>query len=384
MKGLNMLRSVFTAGLLAALALPAQAQMKVGVIASSTGPVSVIGIQQKNTVALLPKKIGDITIEYIYLDDNSDPTQTTKNVQKMLIEDKIDTLIGPSGSPNAMAVLPLLAEAKTPMLAPVGTVSVILPMDDKKRWVFKTTQNDTLVMQAIVGHMKKTGIKTVAYIGTSDPLGDNFLSSFKDAAGPAGVKVVLEERFARTDTSVTGQALKILSANPDAVLVGTAGAATVLPEVTLVDQGYKGKIYQTHGAATPEFLKIGGKKVDGTFLAASPMLVLSEIPDSVDSAKVARKYIADYKALYGNEPGTFGANILDAGLLLEQAVPLAAKAGKPGSPEFRAALRDALEGVKNVVGPQGVYNMTPADHSGFDDRSIVMILVKNGNWTLVK
>jgi len=379
-----MLRTVLTAGLLAALALPAQAQMKVGVIASSTGPVSVIGIQQKNTVALLPKKIGDIAIEYIYLDDNSDPTQATKNVRKMLIEDNIDTLIGPSGSPNAMAVLPLMAEAKTPMLAPVGTTSVILPMDDKKRWVFKTTQNDTLVMQAIVGHMKKTGIKTVAYIGTSDPLGDNFLSSFKDVAGPAGVKVVMEERFARTDTSVTGQALKILNANPDAVLVGTAGAATVLPQVTLVDQGYKGKVYQTHGAATPEFLKIGGKKVDGTFLAASPMLVLSEIPDTVESAKVARKYMADYKAIYGAEPGTFGANIYDAGLLLEQAVPLAAKAGKPGSPEFRAALRDALEATKNVVGPQGVYNMTAADHSGFDDRSIVMILVKDGNWTLVK
>lgn len=379
-----MLRTVFTAGLLAALALPAQAQMKVGVIASSTGPVSVIGIQQKNTVALLPKKIGDISIEYIYLDDNSDPTQTTKNVQKMLIEDKIDTLIGPSGSPNAMAVLPLLAGAGTPMLAPVGTTSVILPMDDKKRWVFKTTQNDTLVMQAIVGHMKKTGIKTVAYIGTSDPLGENFLSSFKEAAAPAGIKLVTEERFARTDTSVAAQALKVVLAAPDAVLVGTAGAATVLPEVTLVDQNYKGKIYQTHGAATPEFLKIGGKKVEGTFLAASPMLVLNDIPDTVDTAKVARKYIADYKAIYGNEPGTFGANIYDAGLLLEQAVPVAAKAGKPGTPEFRAALRDALEGVKNVVGPQGVYNMTPADHSGFDDRSIVMILVKNGTWTLVK
>jgi branched-chain amino acid transport system substrate-binding protein len=372
------------AALLGMSPLPANAQVKIGVIASSTGPISVVGIQQKNTAALLPKKIGDLDVDYIYMDDNSDPTQSTKNVQKMLIEDKIDALIGPSGSPNAVAVLPFVADAKTPMLAPVGTTAVILPMDDKKRWVFKTTQNDKLVMDAIVAHMKKSGVRTVAFIGTSDPLGENFSAAFKAAAAPVGIKIVAEERFARTDTSVTGQALKIMAAAPDAVLVGTAGASTVLPEVTLVDQGFTGKIYQTHGAATPEFLKVGGRKVDGTLLAASPMLVLSEIGEDLPSQKVAHAYIDAYKKLYNVEPGSFGANIFDAGLLLEQAIPVAAKQAKPGTPEFRSALRDALEGIKELVGAQGVYNMTPQDHSGFDQRSIVMIAVKDGKWMLVK
>jgi branched-chain amino acid transport system substrate-binding protein len=375
---------IATAALLAATVGTASAQVKIGVIASSTGPISVVGVQQKNTAALLPKQIGDLTVDYIYMDDNSDPTQSTKNVQKMLIEDKVDAIIGPSGSPNAVAVLPFIAEAKTPMLAPVGTTAVVLPMDDKKRWVFKTTQNDNLVMDAIVANMKKSGIKTVAFIGTSDPLGDNFAAAFKAAAEPAGIKIVADERFTRTDTSVTGQTLKIRAASPDAVLVGTAGAATVLPEVTLVDQGYPGKIYQTHGAATPEFLKIGGKKVEGTRLAASPMLVISEIGDDVASRKVALEYIAAYKKLYDVAPGTFGANIYDAGLLLSRAIPVAAAKAKPGTPEFRAALRDALEGVKDLTGAQGVYNMTAQDHSGFDQRSIVMIEVKGGNWTLVK
>ena len=383
-RNLVVLRMIAAAALLTATVLPASAQVKIGVIASSTGPISVVGIQQKNTAALLPKQIGDLAVEYIYMDDNSDPTQSTKNVQKMLIEDKVDAIIGPSGSPNAVAVLPFIADAKTPMLAPVGTTAVVLPMDDKKRWVFKTTQNDNLVMDAIVAHMKKTGIKTVAFIGTSDPLGDNFSAAFKAAAEPAGIKIIAQERFARTDTSVTGQALKIRGASPDAVLIGTAGAATVLPEVALVDQGYTGKIYQTHGAATPEFLKIGGKKVEGTLLAASPMLVLSEIGDEFAARKVALEYIAAYKKLYDTEPGTFGANIYDAGLLLERAVPVAAAKAKPGTPEFRAALRDALEEVRDLTGAQGVYNMTPQDHSGFDQRSIVMIAVKNGNWSLVK
>ena len=250
--------------------------------------------------------------------------------------------------------------------------------------MFKTTQNDNLVMDAIVAHMKKSGVKTVAFIGTSDPLGENFSVAFKAAAGSAGIKIVQEERFARSDTSVTGQALKIVAALPDAVLVGTAGAATVLPEVTLVDQGFAGKIYQTHGAATPEFLKLGGKKVEGTLLAASPMLVLSDIGDELPSRPIALAYVDAYKKLYNVEPGTFGANIYDAGLLLGQAIPLAAKLAKPGTPEFRAALRDALEGVKELVGAQGVYNMTVQDHSGFDRRSIVMIAVKDGKVVAAK
>jgi len=381
-----MLRSkvLVTAVMLASSAGSALAQVKVGVIASSTGPVSVVGLQQKNTVALLPKKIGDYTVDYIYIDDNSDPTQSTKNVQKFLIEDKVDAIIGPSGSPNAVAVLPFIADAKTPMLAPVGSTAVVLPMDEKKKWVFKTTQNDNLVMDALVAHMKKNGVKTVAYIGTNDPLGANFGKAFKATIDREGIKLVAEETFNRADTSVTGQSLNILSASPDAVLVGAAGATTVLPEVTLVDQGYKGKMYQTHGAATPEFLKLGGKKVEGTVLAASPMLVQSEIGDDVPSKASGQAYIDAYTKMYDVAPGTFGANVWDAGLLLARTVPLAAAKAKPGTPEFRAALRDELEGVKELIGAQGVYNMTPQDHSGFDARSIVTIMVKDGHWSLLK
>jgi branched-chain amino acid transport system substrate-binding protein len=378
------LKWLLTALVLASSAGSALAQVKVGVIASSTGPISVVGLQQKNTLALLPKKVGEYTIDYIYIDDNSDPTQATKNVQKFLIEDKVDAIIGPSGSPNAVAVLPFIADGKTPMLAPVGSTAVVLPMDEKKKWVFKTTQNDNLVMDALVAHMKKNGVKTVAYIGTNDPLGANFGKAFKSAIDREGIKLVAEETFGRADTSVTGQSLKIMSASPDAVLVGAAGATTVLPEATLVDQGYKGKMYQTHGAATPEFLKLGGKKVEGTVLAASPMLVQSEIGNDVPSKASGQAYIDAYTKMYGTAPGTFGANVWDAGLLLERTIPAAAKKGAPGTPEFRAALRDELESVKELVGAQGVYNMTPEDHSGFDARSIVTVVVKDGQWSLLK
>jgi len=369
---------------LALVSTTATAQVKIGLIASTTGPTAVVGIPQKNTAALLPKQIGGFAVEYIVLDDASDSTQSVMNVKKLLSEYNIDAMIGPSGSPNAVGVVQFMAESGTPMLAPVGTTAVVLPMDDKKRWVFKTTQNDQLISDALVGHMVKTGVKTVGFIGFNDPYGENWHTVFNAQAQKAGIKVVASERFLRSDASVTGQVAKLMAAKPDAVLVAAAGGPTVLPHTTLVDAGYKGRIYQTHGAAAPDFLRMGGTKVEGTVLAASLMLVLGEMPDTVASKAVAQEYITAYEKMYGSKPATFGANVYDAGLLLARAIPEAAKRGKPGTPAFRAALRDALEATRELVGTQGVYNMTPADHSGFDERGRVLITVKDGNWRLLR
>lgn len=373
--------------LMAALGLggtAAMAQMKVGVIYSATGPTALVGIPQKNSVPLLPKKISNLTVEYIGLDDASDPTQTVTNVRKLLTEQHIDALIGPSGSPNAMGVIQFIADAGVPMLAPVGTAAVVQPMDDKKKWVFKTTQNDDIIAAALFDQMSKTGVKTLGFIGLSDPYGENWYRVASALAKQHGINIVATERFARSDNSVTGQALKLIAAKPDAILIAAAGGPTVLPQATLVDRGYTGPIYQTHGAALPAFIKLGGKKVEGTIMAASLMLVLPEIADSNPSKKVATQYIDEYKKLNGEAPATFGANVYDAGLLLAGAVPKAEKAGKPGTPEFRSALRDALEQTKELVGTQGVYNMTPQDHSGFDERGRELITIKDGQFRLLK
>ena len=380
------MKSTLAATAVAALfSLPAMAQVKIGVVTSATGPTALVGIPQKNTVPLLPAKIGDLTIQYISLDDGSNTTTSVTDIKKLISDEHVDAIIGPSGTPNAMGVIQFVAEAGVPMLAPVGGADVVLPMTPQKKWVFKTTQNDDIIATALVDHMVKTGIKTLGLIGLSDPFGENWFKVVNELAAKAGIKVVVSERFSRADTSVTGQALRILAANPQAVLVAAPGAASVLPEKTLADQGYKGQFYQTHGAALPSFLKLGGKEVDGTILAASLMLVLPEIPDSNPSKAVAQKYIDAYKKLYnGQTPATFGANVYDAGLLLERAIPIAEKSGKPGTKEFRSALRDALEQTKDLVGTQGVYNMTPEDHSGFDERGRELITVKNGQWTLLK
>lgn len=371
---------------LAATAFAAQAQMKVGVIASSTGPTAVVGIPQKNTAALLPKRIGAIDVEYFVVDDASDVTQSVAAVKRLISEQNVDVIIGPPGSPNAMATLQFVAEAKIPMLAPVGAVSVVLPMDEQKRWVFKTTQNDGLIAEALVAHMAKKGVKTIGLIALGDAYGEGWVKTFAPLAEKAGMKVTITERFQRTDQSVLGQVTKIVAANPDAVLVGAAGGSTVLPHVTLVERGYKGQIYQTHGAAVPDFVRLGGKSVEGAIMAAGSMVLddKTQIPDSNPSKKVAADYIAAYEKMYAPaKAATFGANVYDAGLLLQRAVPIAAAKGKPGTPEFRSALRDALEQTKELVGTQGVYNMTAADHSGFDKRGRELMQLKEGKWQLI-
>ena len=363
--------------------LAAHAQLKVGVIASATGPTAAVGIPQKNSAALLPKKIGALDVEYTVLDDASDSTQTVTLLKKLMVEQKVDAIIGPSGSPNSMAALQFISEAKTPMLAPVGTAAVVVPMNEQKKWVFKTTQNDSLICEALVAHMVKKGVKTVGFIGFGDAYGESWYGVFVPMIEKAGIKLIANERFQRTDQSVIGQATKIAAANPDAVLIGAAGGPTVLPHTTLVERGYKGQIYQTHGAGTPDFVRLGGKAVDGTVMAASLMLVLGEISDSNPSKKVALDYIAAYEKLYGSKPATFGANVFDAGLLLQRAVPEALKKGQPGTEAFRVALRDALEATKELVGTQGVYNMSPADHSGFDKRGRELMQLTNGAWRLI-
>ena len=377
----HLLRGMLGLTLLGLLAAPlAQAQIKIGLMVSATGPTSAIGIPQKNTGALLPAKIGDVTIEYIQLDDGGDTTRAVQNVKKLIQENNIDALIGPSTTPNALAILPVIAEAKVPLMATVGTQSVVEPLDANRRWVFKTTQNDDLISEALVGHMVKSGVKNVGFIGLNDPYGENWYKVFSEQAAKAGLAIVASERYARADQSVTGQTLKLLAAKPDVVLVAGVGGPGVLPQTTLREQGYRGVVYQTHGVATDDFIRLGGAKVEGTILAAGPMLVIDEIPNSNPIKAVSLRYIQAYEKLYGTRPATFGANTYDSGLILEHAIPGALKKAKPGTEAFRVALRDALENAGNVVGCQGVFNMSPTNHNGMDKRARVLITVKDGKF----
>ncbi|MCS6809807.1 MAG: ABC transporter substrate-binding protein [Tepidimonas sp.] len=363
------------------LSAAAWADINVGVTLSTTGPAASLGIPEKNTVTLMPKTIGGEKINYIVLDDASDTTAAVTNARKLISENKVDVIIGSTTTPNSLAMIDAVAEARVPMISLAASARIVEPMDDKRRWVFKTPQNDILMAMAIATHMADNGVRNVAFIGFADAYGEGWYQEFAKAAGLKKLNIVANERYNRTDTSVTGQVLKIVSARPDAVLIAGSGTPAALPQKTLKERGYSGKIYQTHGVANNDFLRVCGKDCEGTLLPAGPMLVADQLPNDHPVKKSAQAYVKAYEDAYGKgSVTTFGGHAWDAGLLLQAAVPEALKKAKPGTPEFRAALRDALENAKNVAGAHGIFNMSPTDHAGLDQRARVMVRIDNGAW----
>ncbi len=379
------LKSMLAAAIVAGFAGQVLADINVGVVVSATGPAASLGIPEKNTFALMPTSIGGEKINYIILDDETNPTTAVKNTRKHLTENKVDVIVGSSITPNSLAMIDVAAEAETPMISMAASAAIVDPVDAKRRWVFKTPQNDVQMSTAIIEHMTSAGIKTVAFIGFADAYGEGWFKEFSKIAEARKLQIVANERFNRADTSVTGQVLKIIASKPDAVLVAGAGTPAALPQKALKEKGYKGAYYQTHGVANKDFLRVCGKDCEGTFLPAGPVLVAAQLPADNPIKKVAADYVAKYEAAHGKgNTSTFGAHAWDAGLLLSNAVPVALKKAKPGSKEFRAALRDALEGLKNVTVSHGIVNMSAQDHLGFDQRARVMVKVENGDWKLIK
>ena len=359
----------------------AHADITVGVTVSATGPAASLGIPEKNTIDLMPKTIAGQKVNYIVLDDGSDTTRAVANTRKLITEDKIDVMLGSTVTPNSLAMIDVVAENQVPMISMAASARIVEPMDAKRRWVFKTPQNDIMMSLAIATHMANHGVKTVGFIGFADAYGEGWYGEFSKVAALKGLQIVASERYARTDTAVTGQVLKIIAAKPDAVLVAGSGTPAALPQKTLKERGYAGKYYQTHGVANADFLRVGGKDVDGTFLPAGPVLVAEQLPASNPVRKSAQAYVAAYEAAHGKgSVSTFGAHAWDAGLLMSSAVPVALKKAKPGTAEFRAALRDALESTKDMAGAHGIFTMSPTDHLGLDQRAYVMVEIQNGTW----
>ena len=365
---------------LAFAALPAWADITVGISVSATGPAASLGIPEKNTAALLPTSVAGQKINYVILDDATNPTEANKNARKFVTENNADIIFGSSAVPTALAIAEVASETKTPQIA----LAPVELADAKKNWVFVVPQHNALMAQALATHMKAAGVKSLGFIGFADGYGEGWAREMTKAAEAAGIKVVASERYNRTDTSVTGQVVKLVSANPDAIMIAGSGTPAALPQTALADRGYKGKIYQSHGAANKEFMRVGGKAVEGAVLPVGPVVVAAQLPDSHPSKKVGVEYTRQYEEKYGaGTVSSFGAHMLDAYKLFEAAVPTALKSGQPGTPAFRQALRDAIESGREVVGAHGVFNMSPTNHYGHDDRARVLVRIDKGEWKLL-
>lgn len=374
--------SVLAGAMALALPLAAVAQVKVGITIASTGSAASLGIPQRNTVSLLPTSVAGQKIEYIVLDDATDPAVAVRNMRKLIDGDRVDVVVGTSVTPGSLAMVDVAGETRTPMISVAANAGIVEPVEGPRQWVFKTPQNDRLMADALADAMVKQGVKTLGFIGYGDSYGEGWLNAMKEAAAARGIGISAVQRYGRSDTSVAAQVGKLLAAKPDGILVAGSGMPAVVPQKELKERGYKGIIYQTHGAADSEVLRACGKACNDMYLPAGPLLVAAQLPDDNPVKKSALDYRARYEAKYG--PGTlntFGGYMWDAGLLIRAAIPKAVETGAvPGTPEFRQALRDALEQIRELPASQGVFSMSPDDHAGLDEGARVMVKVVDGKW----
>ncbi len=373
-----LLKTLIAAAATALLAAaPAFADITVGVSLPLTGPASGLGIPMQNQFKLWPQTIAGEKVKLIILDDATDPTKGVQNARRFVTEDKVDIIIGSAATPVAIPMADVAAESGTVQLAasPAG-----LP-PGKDAWTFRLPQSNTVMGFAMLNLMKKQGIKTVGFLGYTDAYGEQWLKEFTALAEKFGIKVVATERFARSDTSVTAQALKLTAANPDAMLIVASGSGAAMPQKAIVERGYKGKIYQTHAAATRDLMRIGGKDVEGTYVVSGPAVVGELLPASHPSKPVAMDFVTKYEKAYGaGSRNQFAGHAYDAQIVLEKVVPVALKKAKPGTPEFRAALKDAIETMGQTIFSHGIMNWTKDDHWGYTNKTGVMLKVVNGDW----
>jgi branched-chain amino acid transport system substrate-binding protein len=362
-------------------ASPAEAQIKIGAILSISGPGAAMGVGYRAAFDFVPTELAGQKIEYIVRDDGTDAQRAFTIAQKLITDDHIDALIGPSLYTSDVAVQPLIEQAHVPMIA----MAPLVPDPAKSPYSFVVAQPLSLMVSVVFKHMRAQGVKTLGYIGFADGWGDQVLAATKAAAQAGGIGIVADERYARTDTTVQAQALRLIGAHPDAVMMGNSATPAALPVVALRRLGYKGAIYGNHGIVSPAFIRVGGAPVEGVIADTSPVVVYDQLGADNPIKPVATAFMSEYVKKFGAASvNPFAGYSFDAMLLLQNAIPVALKQGAPGSEPFRVALRDALERTHELVGVSGVYTMSPTDHNGQDARAAVLVQVQHGEWMAIR
>ena len=366
------------------LATPAYAEMTIGAVLSLTGPSAGLGIPEARTIDLLPRSVAGQAVRFVVLDDASDPAQAVRVTKKLIEEEHVDAILGPSNTPNSVAVLGVIGEAGVPMVSLSGSSAVIAPMDANRRWAFKLIPGERVATVQIVDRMVAAGQHTLGQIGFSTALGDGYIAALTAQAAERGIQTVAEVRYAPGDASVTPQVLRLMQAHPDAVFVAASATPATTPILELRARGYAGPIYTVMGIAGPDALRVGGAALDGVMFSSVPVLVAEQLPDTSPVKAPALAYIQAYEAAQG--PGSrslFGATLWDGWLLIAQAVPAALEAGAPGTAPFRASLRDGMERAHALPGAEALFTLSPTDHSGAAADSQVMVEIRGGAYRLL-
>lgn len=355
------------------------AGVTVGVTLSTTGPGASLGIPEKQAIGMLPPTLGGLPARYILLDDATDPTTATRNARRLASEDKVDAIIGSSTTPACLAVAAVAADTRTPQLG----LCPFVPSATQMRYVFSLPQSVAVMADAVLDDMKAHKVKTLGFIGFSDSYGEAWLKDIQARAAARQIQVAPVERYARNDQSVTAQVLKMMSANVDAVIIAASGTPGALPMSTLRERGYKGRIYQTHGVANNDFLRVAGKSAEGAILPVGNILVAEQLSANHPGKAVATDFVKRYETQYGaGSRNLFAGYAYDAYLVLERAVAVAAKQAQPGTQAFRDALVGAIEQTRGLAATHGMINVNAQDHSAYGEDGRVLVTVKGGKWTI--
>jgi branched-chain amino acid transport system substrate-binding protein len=370
--------------LCATFSTAARADIAIGVVLSLTGPGASLGIPENDTIKLWPQTMGGEKVVVTVLNDNSDPTTAAIAARKLITENKVDLLIGSSVTPPSIAMVEVAGENKVALLSLAGGSAIVEPQEGNRKWAFKFSPTETFADEVLLAHAQKNGVRSVGVIGLSNAYGDGFVRNFERLAAAKGIQIVASERYATTDTSVVGQVVKLLAAKPDAIFIAASGTPGALPQIELAQRGWKGPVYQTQGVANNDYLRVGGKAVEGTFMSTAPVLVAEQLADSDPLKKPGVEYVTRFEAAYGPNTRTlFGSTAWDVFFMVRQVVATAITTTKPGTPEFRAAIRDGMENLKGFVSSEGFFNMSEKDHNGVDASCQVLVRVENGRWKLV-
>lgn len=376
------MRSIALIALCLAGTMPARADMTLGAVLSLTGPGAGLGVPERNTIELLPKKIGEHAVRWVVLDDASDPTAAVRAARKLIDEEHVDAILGPSTSPNSLAILDVAGSSGTPFVSLAGSSSAIEPPEGDRRWAFKLIPSERVATVQIVERLAKAGAKRLAHIGFATALGDGYINALSAQAAERGIESVIDVRFNAADTSVTPQVLRVIAAKPDAVFVAASATPATTPILELRRRGYAGPIYTVQGIAGPDALRVGGKALDGVMFSSVPVLVAEQLPHDNPVRAPAMAFIKAYEGKFG--PGSrslFGATMWDSFMLVSMAAEMGG--GTAGTPAFRTVLRDAMEHVTGMAGAEAVFSLTSADHSGASATSQVMVEIRDGGYHLL-
>ncbi len=369
-----------------ATAMPVGEAYKIGAIFDITGPASSLGAPERDTVKMLQDQInakGGITgpdgklhkIELVIYDNQSQESQSVLVAKRLIEEDKVPVIIGPSQSGTTMAIIDTTQKAQIPLISAAASISIVTPVADRP-WVFKTPQSDTLIMTNLLDYLKSKGVTKVGWISVNNAFGDSGRAQFEKLAPTYGITATTNERFGATDPDMTGQLTKIKGTDAQAVIVWAIPPGASVVTKNAADLGLKLPVYQSHGIGNQDFITLAGAAANGVTFPTSKLLVAASLPASDPQRTVLLDYTDQYQKLYGKLPTTFGGNAYDA-------FALAVKALEKAGPDPKG-IQTALMGIKEFVGITGVFNLSATDHNGLDNRAVTMVTIADGKWVPAK